>query len=97
MKRKPVSEQVAYLEWFNQMLSEMLQARYDDRAGGGEARPWTVPGPGKGKGRVVRMGDMEEMTDGGVEEARGGSRRYKRRESLLSFIKKTVVPYPRLG
>ena len=64
MKRKPVAveEQVAYLELFNQMLSEMLHARYDDMAGGGEGDPWTVPGLGTGKegveDRCVRLGDM---------------------------------------
>ena len=96
MKRKPVTveEQVAYLELFNQMLSEMLQARYD-RAEGGEAS--TLTRPGLGAGRMVGLGDRREMNNRGVEEARGVSQRYKRRDNLLSFIKKTVVPYPRLG
>ena len=96
MKRKPVpvEEQVAYLELFNQMLSEMLQDRYD-RAEGGEASTWTVPG--LGTGRVVDLAEMREMNNRGVEQAMGVSQRYKRRDNLLSFIKKTVVPYPRLG
>ena len=45
-----------------------------------------------------RLGDMrdERYKEWGEEEHRGNLR-YKRRDKMNNFIKKTVVPYPRLG
>ena len=59
------------------------------------AGPWHWEGGGRGQMREA--GRYEKLYNGRVKEVRGGIARYKRRENLLNFIKKTVVPYPRLG
>ena len=45
-----------------------------------------------------KLADMsEEGHQGWGEEEQGQNLRYKRRDNMNKFIKKTVVPYPRLG
>ena len=98
-----VEDERAYLDILKQMLSEILQAR-QDRSLGGDS-PWGVPNLVTGMhGRGVnkeshgeRMENKEERYHGEEENEGRGRSRYKRREKLYSFIKKTVVPYPRLG
>ena len=97
-----VEDERAYL--VQQMLSQVLIALHDRSVGDGDS-PWRVPNLVTG---MIERGMMDRgMTkeDGGerVENKMGGysgqgeNDRNKRREKLYSFIKKTVVPYPRLG
>ena len=88
MKRKFVSveDERAYLDILQQMLSEALLARLDRSVGGGGSS-WRVPD--------LVTGMVERGTDRKDEER--AMSRNKRKEKLYSFIKKTVVPYPRLG
>ena len=45
-----------------------------------------------------KLADMsEEGYQGWGKEEQGRNLRYKRRDNMNKFIKKTVVPYPRLG
>ena len=108
MKRKFVSveDERAYLGILKQMLSEVLLARHDKNVGAGNSH-WRVPNLVTGmmeRGRGVneenpgdRMENKGESYHRQGENKGRGRSRYKRRVKLYSFIKKTVVPYPRLG
>ena len=69
---------------------------------------WMVPslvtghhGLESGVSRGVMEENLADMSEEGYqgwgEEEHGRSLRYKRRDNMNKFIKKTVVPYPRLG
>ena len=106
MKRKFVSveDEHAYLDILKQMLSEVSLARHDRGMGAGNSH-WGVlnlvtgmmeRGRKKDDGGERMENKMDSYGGQGENEGRGRSRN-KRREKLYSFIKKTVVPYPRLG
>ena len=97
-----VEDERAYL--VQQMLSQVLIALHDRSVGDGDS-PWRVPnlvtgmmerGREKDDGGERMENKMDSYGGQGENEGRGRSRN-KRREKLYSFIKKTVVPYPRLG
>ena len=108
MKRKFVSveDEHAYLDILKQMLSEVSLARHDRGMGAGNSH-WGVLNlvtgmmeRGRGVNNEIHGERMENKRDsyGGEKENEGrGRSRYKGRDRLYSFIKKTVVPYPRLG
>ena len=82
---------------------QVLLARQDRRGELGVS-PWRVPDlvtgmHERGMKKEVqgeRMENKEICSGQGESEGKGRSR-YKKRDKLYSFIKKTVVPYPRLG
>ena len=107
MKRKFLSaeDDGAYHGILKQMLSEMLVARQERSVGAGNSH-WRVPNLVTGmmeRGREredggERMENKRESCGGEGENEEGrGKSMYKRRDKLYRFIKKTVVPYPRLG
>ena len=93
------------MEIVHQLIAEVLRAKYD----GLRLSSWLgktqrmVPSPdvawGGWRGDIEeRLGDMrDERCQGGGEEKHRVNLRYKRRDNMNRFIKKTVVPYPRLG
>ena len=92
MKRKLVSvdHRTNYLNTIKQMIAELLLSHYKDKKSSGHVNsPWTVPNMITGMYRQ----DDQEQGDSRVMAGRVGEGRRKRK----NFIKKTVVPYPRLG
>ena len=89
------------LDTVKHMLAEVLLSDYKDKTETGHGLPdWTAPhilvqhalgerrGAGGGDGSLAyRLG----------RESAIGERRMKRGENMYGFIKKTVVPFPRLG
>ena len=80
------------MDTIKQMIAELLLSHYKDKKSSGHVNsPWTVPNMMTGT-YSQEQGDSQDMAGGQV----GGGRR-KRQDKILNFIKKTVVPYPRLG
>ena len=109
----PVEDKIVYLEILKQMLSEVLlrqKVRLEDFGNSPWRVPYLVTGMHdqdiiqRRGGDSERLGDKEDLMwdirerDAlqKQEEGRGRSR-HKRMEDTFGFVKKTVLPYPRLG
>ena len=109
----PVEDKSVYLEILKQMLSEVLlrqKVRLEDFGNSPWRVPYLVTGMHDQDIIQRRGGDSERLADKEdlmwyirerdalqkQEEGRGRSR-HKRMEDTFGFVKKTVLPYPRLG